>query len=102
MTKKQYRITLLSVALIVIIAITLVLYNTQNDKAQKSFVANYKYIVKEYSGQIAVYKPEEKTPIKTYNVFIENLPSSDQEDLKTGINIKTDEELRNIIEDFTG
>ncbi|MEG2429664.1 MAG: BofC C-terminal domain-containing protein [Oscillospiraceae bacterium] len=102
MTKKRYRLALFLIALLVIISIMSILYNKSIEKTQKIYVENYKYIVKEYSGQIAVYKADEKEPLKTYDIFIENLPPVDQEELKKGITIKDDESLRCIIEDFTG
>ena len=60
-----------------------------------------KYIISDHNGKLAVYKNDSDIPVKIYNVFLENLPSSDQEEIKKGITCKDDAELRQLIEDYT-
>lgn len=59
------------------------------------------YIVSEYNGQIAVFVNDDKTPVKIYDSYISTLPQKDQETLKEGIKVETQEELQLIIEDYT-
>lgn len=58
------------------------------------------YILKDYQGQVAVYKPSEDTPMEILNIYVQNLPLKDRELLSTGINIHSDQELRSTIEDY--
>lgn len=60
------------------------------------------YYVKEYQGKIAVFSENEKAPDTVYDVYIDNLPEKDKKLLKTGLRAESEEELQQIIEDYTG
>lgn len=69
-----------------------------NEKAVKS--PEYSYIVQEYDGKIGVFKASEKTPFQVINMYTSLLPAYDQTELKSGIFIKDESELQQILEDF--
>ena len=59
------------------------------------------YTVKEYSGRIAVFKRDDSEPIRIIDVYTSTLPEEDVEKLRQGINIGSDAELQQVIEDFS-
>ena len=59
------------------------------------------YIIKEYDGQIAVYCEGNENPMQILNVYTETLPSEIQQRLKTGIHVKSRDELLQMIENYT-
>ena len=59
------------------------------------------YIVKSYKGKIGVFGGNGDL-IQIIDVYIKTLPIADREMLEEGINIKNVDELRDIIEDYTG
>jgi len=61
----------------------------------------YLYMIKEYNGNIAVYKTDEQQPTDIYEVPVETLPEEDVDNLKTGIPVKDEAELQRLIEDLT-
>lgn len=67
----------------------------------ESVSLEYKYIVKEYEGKIGVFLYGEESPMRVYQVPVEQLPEYDVLQLKKGIRIANDEELFQIIEDYT-
>ncbi len=69
-----------------------------------------KYFVKEFKGKIAIFKENENTfdnkdareiPYKTLDIAVKDLPIDDQNLLKTGICVETEDELHQIIEDYS-
>lgn len=58
------------------------------------------YILKDYNGKIAVFEPSEDTPEQVLDVYVQNLPTMDQQMLKSGIEVDSEQELRNLIEDY--
>lgn len=58
------------------------------------------YLLKDYGGRLAVYRPGEDTPIKVYEVYTHLLPETDLENLRTGIGLETEEDLDRLLEDF--
>ena len=69
-------------------------------KEETTTIIEY-YIVSEYNGQIAVFIPNNKTPVKVYDAYISTLPQKDQELLKEGVRAENVNELQLIIEDYT-
>lgn len=59
------------------------------------------YIVKSYKGKIGVFGGNGDL-VQIIDVYIKTLPIADREMLEEGINIKNVDELRDIIEDYTG
>lgn len=60
----------------------------------------YKYILKEFNGKLAVFKIDKKEPEMILDVSIDRLPEIDIEQLKIGLKIKNEKELNDRIEDF--
>ncbi len=60
------------------------------------------YIIKLYNGKIGIFLQGETEPFQILDVDPNVLPESDQQGLKTGIEIHGAENLRQLIEDFDG
>ena len=60
----------------------------------------YKYVVKELCGKIAVFESGKDMPFETINTQIEYLPEYDQKILKDGIYIEDIEKLNKVLEDY--
>ncbi len=63
-------------------------------------VEEYKYLLKEFNGKLAVFENGEKSPKMIFDVSIDSLPEVDALDLKNGLKIKNEKELNDRIEDF--
>ena len=101
---KLYRVSLIIVAVIVIIA-SIVSFNYIKPKENHAENFNmpsdeFQYLLKEHEQKIGVYRANETSPFMTIDVYVTNLPALDQEDLKRGIMVKNDDKLKMIIEDF--
>ena len=62
---------------------------------------SYSYIIKEYDGNIAVFKAGESTPDQIYEVPVETLPEEDIQSLQSGIQVYNEQQLQSLIEDLT-
>ena len=71
----------------------------QNTQTEKRAIL---YIMKEHDGKISVYDAEQNEIIQILDVYVFTLPETDRKFLKDGINIYSDAELRQLIEDYTG
>lgn len=60
----------------------------------------YKYILKDFNGKLAVFEKNKEDPEMIFDVLIERLPEIDILELKKGLKIKDDDELKARIEDF--
>jgi len=61
----------------------------------------YKYIIKEYNGQIAVFHIDnEKVPIIEYDVFITNFPDEDIDIIRNGIKKTNLDEVHLFMQDY--
>jgi hypothetical protein len=58
------------------------------------------WIVKEYSGKIGIFK-KDGTLTDVIDTYVKTLPESDRASLLEGIEIETQEQLRQIIQDYT-
>lgn len=102
---KIYRIILGFVIVSVIIASIIGVYYSlnKNEISNENIRADaneFMYILKEYENKIGVYKANETEPFKVIDVYVNNLPSVDQYELKSGISVQNDDKLRMIIEDY--
>ena len=93
---------------VVIIVICIIIYSiTSGDNSASSLnttnaqPTKYLYMVSEYKGKVAVYKYGSKTPLEIYDTYTDSLPESDREYLKQGIEVKSEDELEDLIEDLT-
>lgn len=58
------------------------------------------FIIKEYNGSVAVFESGKNLPFKTTETPVSDLPATDKELLKKGINVSGEEELSRILEDY--
>ena len=58
------------------------------------------FTVKEYYGHIGIFKKDETTPYHEIDVEVDSLPEADQELLRKGIEVDSQEKLNSIIEDY--
>lgn len=61
---------------------------------------NTLYELKEYEGNIAIFKSNEKSPYKITSILIKELPEKDREILKKGIKVSSENELNTLLEDY--
>ena len=59
-----------------------------------------KYELKEYEGNLAIFKSGMPSPIRITSTSIEGLPIKDQELLRSGIEASSEEELNMLLEDY--
>lgn len=103
--KKHKKILSFAILITTCIAISiytffcLIFTNCQRDKNQKQDL-DYKYLVKDVSGKINIFKQGQNKPIKIIPKAVRFLPEYDQKMLKDGIYIKTKEQLNNVLEDY--
>ncbi len=62
---------------------------------------NSYWLVKEYEKRVAIFL-EDGTLFDVLEVYVKTLPEADRRMLGEGIVIETEDELRSIIEDYTG
>lgn len=60
------------------------------------------YIVKEYSGKVALFTENNPTPDEIYDIYVESLPKSDREKLENGITLHSKTQLNSLLEDYDG
>ena len=71
--------------------------NMEFSKEEEEF-----YVLKEWQGYVAAFAKNHERPFLTLDVLIKNLPVADQEQLKSGIILHSQEELQQKMEDFDG
>lgn len=64
--------------------------------------SSLKYTVREYNGQVAVFRDENTVPDRILDVYVITLPESDAERLKDGITAEGNDAIRSLVEDFSG
>lgn len=75
--------------------------NINVDNAAKDKSPEIIFILGEENGKLAVLSPDGQTVYETYDVYINTLPDYDKNLLLNGIKIKTAEELRSLLEDYS-
>lgn len=78
-------------------------YITQSEGDGTSGQNQY-YMLKEYQGKIAIYKvyqTGQTTLMSIIDVGVESLPESDRKSLGVGIGVTSEEEMLQLIEDYT-
>ena len=61
----------------------------------------YRYLVREYQGQVAVFLPKQLYgPKYVTGIRVDSLPLADREALEAGIRIRTDAQLTALLEDL--
>jgi len=59
-----------------------------------------KYLMKNHGGRLAVFSPQEESPLLIFDVYISTLPEYDQKLLQEGIPAQGEEQLTRLIEDY--
>ena len=62
---------------------------------------NYKYILSDHNGYIALFDTTKQEPIEVYNILTESLPLKDINKIKNGIYANSIDELNILIEEYT-
>lgn len=62
---------------------------------------NY-YVVREYMGSIGIYPNGSEDPSRVVHISVSELPDEDRYLLECGILVRSNSELRELIEDYTG
>jgi hypothetical protein len=75
--------------------------NTTQVKIVNTEKNNYKYILSDYKGYIALYEITKRQPIKIFNILTESLPFKDINKIKNGIYVSSLDELNALIEEYT-
>ena len=89
-------ITVISIAVIAVNALS----SATGADAQKEDVVTPLYLIKDYNGQIAVFKYNSDIPQEVLSARTAGLPEFDKIALKTGIPVYSESELARILEDF--
>ena len=108
---KKSKYIILSLVIIVAVFIT-VKFKTSRDEPSDNLVKKslnittsqpveeYKYILKDFQGKLAVFEKNKKDPEMIFDVLIDSLPEVDVIELQQGLKIKDEQELNERIEDF--
>ena len=64
--------------------------------------ASEMYVLRDYTGRIAVFACGEDEPLEVFDIFTSSLPKSEAERVRKGITVEGGEALQRLIEDFTG
>lgn len=105
---KKFSLTAVSLCLACIVTVAVAssltphgLPTLTDKEAKKSVEDSYLYILKEYNGQIGVFKQGESTPFKTVETDLSELPKGDTEMLKKGIRLYDEQSLQKAVEDYS-
>ena len=104
MTKKAYYIFFGILAILMLSAFLVTSKpETTNyaEQKQAEIKKSVTYKVCDLDGKIAVYQNNDETPLYVYSVLVKTLPPLDQEALKNGIELDSNEKLIRLIEDYT-
>lgn len=59
------------------------------------------YMLGEYQGRIASYRTGSTEPMEVFDIYLDSLPTVNQQELLHGIPAQTIQELQRLIEDYT-
>ncbi len=74
--------------------------NEKNISDSEFSAVGYKYTLKEYKGNIPVFRFGSISPNEVLECPLKSLPDDEAQKLSAGINIKTEEELQRFIEAY--
>lgn len=73
---------------------------TNNKTDSETFAVGFKYTIREYNGKVAVFDYGQQKPKIILDSLTNSLPEEDAENIRRGINVRTDSELQYLIEAF--
>ncbi len=76
--------------------------NVEAVDASVSMDEKTKYVLRDCSGRIGIFREEETFPYEILSVYTFTLPEADRVALRVGITVYGEDALRTLIEDFTG
>ena len=76
-------------------------FESSTGKIEDSSDNEMRFIVREYKGKIGIFLDNGEL-YQIIDVYVKTLPKADRDLLEEGIEIKSTDELRDIIEDYTG
>lgn len=86
---------------IILIVLTTAFYFSNRASATAQPEDSYLYTVIDYNGKVSVVRRGENTPYEVFDTYTNSLPQADQEELKSGVKIYSNEQLQKAIEDYT-
>lgn len=104
MSIKRYRIFLSSIIFAVIIASLAAVIFYYSSESRQEVLINGKetyFILAEHGGKIGVFKSGEDSPFLLLDVYVDTLPYRDKLYLEEGIKVFSEEELQQLIEDYS-
>ncbi|MBR2956761.1 MAG: hypothetical protein IKC20_00745 [Clostridia bacterium] len=72
----------------------------KNISDSENSAVGYKYTVKEFNGNVAVFSFGSTYPIEVLECPLKSLPDDEAQKLTAGIDIETEEELQQLIEAY--
>jgi len=99
--KRNYFAVLLFLMISVIVIFVFV-FSVSDKIKTKSYSDSETYSFREYNNRIGIFKDGESFPYELLDVNVAILPESDCEKLQIGITVSGIDEVRSLIEDFTG
>ncbi len=105
--KKNYFIMLTAAAIsayIVVCTLGQTVHHSKEQQKHEAAAAQEMSVyctVREYDGKLGVFRRAETLPYMTIDVRTSMLPEQDREQFRSGVELYSEEELKNLIEDFS-
>lgn len=75
--------------------------NNENVNAEAKTAQKIEYILKDYNGHLAVFYSSEETPYEEFDILTNSFSDYDKNLLSQGISADTEDEIQQLIEDYT-
>lgn len=76
-------------------------YEADNSISQPMECKDFPYTIKAYEGKLAVFSGKNETPDIVFDVYLNQLPEYDRQQIINGIFVESYDKLISLIEDFT-
>lgn len=90
-----------SVAVLTTDAVRTTMAEAETEPANSQESVQAPYMLGEYQGKVASYQAGNAEPLEVFDVYLENLPKINQQELLRGIPAQSLSELQRLIEDYT-
>ncbi len=101
---KKHIETVLFALIFIVSAFMLIIGCNSTEKIKKTdsteTTVGFLYTVKEFNGKVALFEYGENLPFQILESPISNLPQSEADKIRSGINVSTEKQLQNIIEAY--
>ena len=101
------RISAIMLAIAVVLSCIAVILSLLLNNSSEKVIGNaeptqkVEYVLKDYNGHIAVFYSNKDTPYEEFDIPTDTFSEYDKNMLKQGIKADTQEEIRQLIEDYT-